>query len=145
MEKSVDIKIGEIIYEDTGMITFILKEDAEIEIEDIKETHSAFTDLTKGKPFCIFTDARCNTTATTEARAYASKHNIKTNLAVAILVHSTAMKLMANFYIQFNKPIVPTKMFTKKDAAIKLAKSFLEKENNKRTPHQESLSNKLKR
>jgi hypothetical protein len=46
-------------------------------------------------------------------------------MADALLVGSTMMKLIATAYINFNKPKVPTRMFTSEEKAIAWLKTFL--------------------
>jgi len=45
--------------------------------------------------------------------------------ADAFIINSTAMKLIANFYLSINKPQRPTRMFTTEEDAIKWLKTFL--------------------
>ena len=40
-------------------------------------------------------------------------------IAEAILVNSPLLKVLANTYMMFYKPITPTKMFTRKESALK--------------------------
>ncbi len=44
--------------------------------------------------------------------------------AAAILVKSEINKFLANIYIRFNKPKIPTKFFTKRDEAIRWVSQF---------------------
>lgn len=125
MEKRITVRAGEIIYTENKIIKFTLKEDVEIEVEDIKEIIRVLDIAILQKPYCILIDARCSGNATREARAYASKHSTKKNEAEAILINSIPMRLLVNSYIQFNKPSVPTRMFTSEEKAIKWLKSFL--------------------
>lgn len=51
-------------------------------------------------------------------------HISRTRIAEAILVETTANRLMANVYVNYNKPRIPTKIFTNEEEAIKWLKSF---------------------
>lgn len=46
----------------------------------------------------------------------------------AIVISNLAQKIIANFYIKFNKPKMPTKVFTSTDKAIEWILSVMEKE-----------------
>lgn len=56
---------------------------------------------------------------TKEARDYlASKDGCNKIKAGAILIDSIVMSVIANFFLQINKPLVPTKLFTNRISAI---------------------------
>jgi hypothetical protein len=55
-----------------------------------------------------------------EARNYlASKEGCQKIKSCAILTNSIVTKVIANFFLQINKPLVPTKLFTNEDSARK--------------------------
>ncbi|HOZ86247.1 MAG TPA: hypothetical protein PL029_00755 [Bacteroidia bacterium] len=56
---------------------------------------------------------------------WAKKESCPYSRADAFLINSTAMQLIANFYLRINKPRRPTKMFTSEEQAIKWLKTFL--------------------
>ncbi len=56
---------------------------------------------------------------------WAKKESCPYSKADAFIINSTAMQLIANFYLKINKPNRPTKMFTDEDAALKWLKTFL--------------------
>lgn len=54
-----------------------------------------------------------------EARAfYASDELAEYSKGIALYTNSTFSKLIANFFMQIDKPVVPTKMFTDKTKAL---------------------------
>ena len=48
----------------------------------------------------------------------ASKEGLRYTIADAIVVKSLSQKILANFYLKFNKPAKPTKIFTSEPEAI---------------------------
>lgn len=56
---------------------------------------------------------------------WAKKESCPYSKADAFIINSTAMQLIANFYLKINKPERPTKMFTNESEAIKWLKNFL--------------------
>ncbi|MGB0888134.1 MAG: hypothetical protein ACPGSL_08440 [Vicingaceae bacterium] len=54
----------------------------------------------------------------------ATEEATKHSLAEAIVVHSLAQRLLVNFYLKINKPLVPTKLFRNKVSAKKWLMSF---------------------
>ncbi|MEQ9307419.1 MAG: hypothetical protein RJQ14_26130 [Marinoscillum sp.] len=59
-----------------------------------------------------------------EARDYLAKEGSEQVQAVALIIDSPARKLMSNFYLAVNKPLVPTKLFTSEDEAVAFLKSL---------------------
>ncbi len=54
-----------------------------------------------------------------EVRAWASAPDgNKNTIADALLISSLPHKLMANFYMKFNKPVKPTRIFNNRDRAV---------------------------
>lgn len=112
---------------DNGIVHVKFNEGSEVEPRDVDEIHSGALRLSGGRPYCTLADSRVNMTSTKEAREYSSKGLYKENhLANAILVNSTAVKLMANFYMRFYKPPIPTKIFNTEVEACNWLKTFLQ-------------------
>ncbi|MBC7696394.1 MAG: hypothetical protein H7141_13220 [Burkholderiales bacterium] len=62
---------------------------------------------------------------TKEAREYlASKDGCNKVKCGAIIIDSIVMSVIANFFLQINKPLVPTKLFTNKESAIDWLNTF---------------------
>jgi hypothetical protein len=56
---------------------------------------------------------------------WAKKESCPYSKAEAFMMDSTAIKLIANFYLKVNKPERPTKLFTNENEAIKWLSNFL--------------------
>ena len=77
--------------------------------------------LCKGKPHCILTDTSgVEGQVEPLAREILSSHAgfSKVRKAEAFVVESLANRLIANFYIKFNRPKNPTKIFNKMESAL---------------------------
>ena len=48
----------------------------------------------------------------------ASKEGTQYSIAEAIVIKNLAQKILANFYLSFNKPLKPTKLFTNEKDAL---------------------------
>ncbi|MFI5150641.1 MAG: hypothetical protein ACHQRM_12960 [Bacteroidia bacterium] len=121
----VRIRTADLLFREGILFIRILPE-VDMDIADVTEIYNAGLKLADGKPYCALADARTNPVSSPEARAFgATEGYSKYRLADAILVDSTAMKLVVNFYIAFNKPKVPTRMFSKEEEAVRWLKSFL--------------------
>lgn len=110
--------IDEVVY-------IALKEDADLDKEKIEEMIELREQLQDYKPMLVLADIRKIWQATKQARqTAASKRMTKLNIAMAILTSTLASRMLANFFIQFNKPVTPTRMFTSKEKALKWLESY---------------------
>lgn len=110
-----------------------IMEGAEIELENAVENYEAAQLLVEGHKHLLLVDATVNVYISKEAKTYAAKNKPNSPIAMAVIVTSTANRLIGNFYINVNKPSVPTKLFPTEDKAIEWLKDFLyltESENN---------------
>jgi hypothetical protein len=112
---------AELYFIEEHIIKIDMLHNEELELEQMKEILESGIRLANGRPFCTLGDTRKSLgSSTNEARQYAADHSYPPNkIADAILIGSLAKKLMANFYIQFNKPKAPTRLFNSEPAALK--------------------------
>lgn len=111
------LKHAEITYlfNDTYLLQF------EDDLVDAIEIDGAFIQLVNNKKFSVILDTRNKySSITNEARHFfATDPNIlPLRRKIAIVVNNMPTKLLANFFIQFNKPQTPTKLFTDYEKAI---------------------------
>ncbi len=94
---------------------------ADIDLADAELVNEQFIEMSEGLNYYILLDAKNQFTTTPESRAFvASKSSGR--MAFAIVTNSIANKLVANFFIQFNKPNTPTKVFTNETIALEWLK-----------------------
>jgi hypothetical protein len=119
------LRTGELKIEHKKIIRYKIAEDAELEMEDIKEVFIVSAAMAGDEKFCLLTDARVPLSATPEAREFAANNPYTEQLlANAILINSLPVTLLANFYIRFNKPKVATKLFSDEAKAFSWLQSF---------------------
>lgn len=93
-------------------------EGVELNVDDVREMREVYLRFSEGQPFAILLDASNNFTPGEEARALiASKEYTDKRIAAAFVTNSVANKLFGNFFIKFNRPATPTKMFNNEAAA----------------------------
>lgn len=105
-------------YHDEGLLVITLAEDCELSLDDIREQREIAFSFHQGKPHVVLAIAGQRTSATEEARKYASMNVPEGRLAEAILIRSLPVRLLGNFYLKFHKPNVPTKMFESRENAM---------------------------
>jgi Asp/Glu/hydantoin racemase len=106
-------------YDGKGILVVTIKDDVELSLQDIIEHREIAARLTQGKPHCVLAIAGQRTQATSEARQYAASNVPIGRVAEAVIIGSLPVRLLGNFYLQFHKPGVPTKMFDDRNEAMK--------------------------
>lgn len=127
--KTIDIEEAIISLKDNGIVYVYFKSGVTIDCDTQEKLLVNYREITNGKmhPFLFYADEQVSITKEArdnaiiiEDRAFAS--------ASAILVNNLAHRLIANFYLKFNKPKKPYKVFSKKTDAIKWLITFVENE-----------------
>ena len=121
----VRTSVTEMYIDDDGILRIKLKEGAVITLEKIKEHLKASSDLLGEKKVLTLIDGSAQFTMAEEANEYlASKEGAKNRIAAAFVTNSYLNRVWINLYVQFNKPLTPTKMFMSEAKAIAWLKSF---------------------
>ncbi|MBL7899076.1 MAG: hypothetical protein JNJ99_11115 [Crocinitomicaceae bacterium] len=90
------------------------KKEAVLDLIDAKEFDAAYVSFSQGKEVFYISDLTApNADLTNDAQAYFSrKARIVPNIkAAAIIINTLRGRLVARFYIQYFKPLYPTKIF----------------------------------
>lgn len=104
---------------DNSIFKLMPFEGVELDIEDVQKMRSVYLELSKGEKFAVLLDAKYVFTTTEEARKLlASKEYTDKRFAAAFVTSSLANKIFGNFFIKFNKPASPTKLFTEESSAL---------------------------
>jgi hypothetical protein len=81
--------------------------------------------LCKGKSYPMYTDFRNLKAINKEARSYLSKgDSVSLITAGAFLIKNIAQEIIANFFIHFDRPKVPTKFFSSKEKALQWLQAY---------------------
>ena len=127
MTKTIEHRTGTVSL-NGDIYRYRIREGAEISLEDAKELVTIGSELTKGIRVGAIVDARAHFTDTNESRKYFAEHTKKNQFAaVAIITSSLAQRLIVNFYINVDRPNVPTKMFGSEEEALKWLRKILDK------------------
>ena len=125
--KKISLPHAELVFNDDHILRIKMNHSEEMDLVEMKELVDSVNAISEGKPFCCLADVRNSVgSSTNEARQYAADHSYPSNkIADAIVISSLAKKLMANFYIQFNKPKSPTRIFTSENEALEWLNGIL--------------------
>ncbi|MCW3070417.1 MAG: hypothetical protein JWO44_307 [Bacteroidetes bacterium] len=122
----ITTRTAELSYDANSRILRIkIIEGSEIELADALQNHEATKILTKNERHLVLVDGRVNLSVSREARNYAASKDHEGAIASAMIITSTANKLIGNFYINVNKPVIPTKIFSSEEKAIEWLEGFL--------------------
>lgn len=104
---------------ENGLMNVVFKDHRYIDIKDIQEVMDWVDEIALGRMFVNLMEGAYNTDLAPEVREFsASDKNNNFTIADALVISSQAHKLVTNFYIKFNKPAKPTKVFTDRLKAI---------------------------
>lgn len=123
--KEINLPEASISLREDGIVHVHYNENTIVDIPLQLKMLEKFHEITGGKltPF-IFT-ASDGVQVTLEARNNAIKTEENTPCyGTAVIVTNTAYKLIANFYLKFNKPKRPYKVFSNKEVAVKWLKTI---------------------
>ena len=121
-----ELKTALVFLRPDGIIQINTKEIDEMCLADFKEIVDVIGMLGEGGKRPVLSIAKGYINIDKEARAFsANKEGTRFTLADAFVLNSFALKLVGNFYLKFDKPIIPTKIFTEEDQAVAWLKTFL--------------------
>lgn len=105
-----------------------VKQNADIDVNEIKEVRETNEALAEGKPYVVLFEIGNYALVSKEAREFGAKQELgELRKAMAIIVNSLSHRILANFFINVNKPPTPTKVFNDKAKALEWLMGFVEK------------------
>lgn len=122
----IEINSGIISFQEKGIVRYQIEQTDEITLQDIKEFIEVVRNLGDGESFCNLIVMKNFVQVGEDARKYAAceESNIYT-IADAFVINSIALKLVGNFYIRYNKPVKPTRIFNNEGDALIWLRTFL--------------------
>ena len=109
----------------TRILRIKILEGSEIELADALQNREATKLLTKNDRYLILVDGRVSLSVSREARDFAAQSQNEGAIASGMIITSTANKLIGNFYINVNKPNIPTRLFSSEEKALEWLSGFL--------------------
>lgn len=109
-----------------NIVLLTVKNNATIEVEDVTEIKAFNLNLIGNNDYGVIVDAQNYTSISPEARGLMTSEYIEKNrVAIAIIIYELPQRIVGNFYINFNKPAVPTKLFSKRQEALSWVRKHL--------------------
>ena len=105
---------------DSGIARIDIKPGEEVTLDIIHKMHPWINEnMTTDKQYVMIVPG-VGSTADHEVRSYMDTEERSSDIAAdAIIVSTIAHRLIVNFYLKYNRPYVPTKVFTNTEAAEK--------------------------
>lgn len=111
--------IAYLSYKD-DVVLIVVKDDSLVSVDDMEELLKACVQLARFRNYYSIVDVRVNAGANQGVTEYYAKNEYnKYRYADAFIINTLAMRLIVNFYMAFNKPVVPTKTFADPESAAK--------------------------
>ncbi len=122
----IELKKSIVSLLDNGILHIHFKPGAEILLSDAALIVEAMEKVGKGKKYPVLIDAGEFVSVDQEVRAFsASAESNMFTLADAIAYYSFGQKLVVDFYIKNNQPVVPTRAFSNKNDAVKWLQTYI--------------------
>lgn len=124
-DQIIDLGHSRISKRADGIIEIDCSDNFEYEVVHIKQNLDQIKKISAGKKVLVLSCSQPFTTTTKEVRDYvASAPHRDFIKAEAFVIHTLGQKMLGNFYLKINKPIVPAMFFKSKSEAEKWLKSF---------------------
>lgn len=125
MKKKTTTSIAEMHVDDEGILIVEVIGGVTIDLEKSKAYIEATKKLLGGRKALVLFNASSDYRITEEAKAFAgSKEFSENRIAVAYVTNSVANRLLFNLFLKVHNPIVPSKMFSNEDSALKWLRTF---------------------
>lgn len=125
--KQVELKSILIKLRSDGIMQFDFKPCDEFTVNDLKEANAATDILGENKTFPRLVFVKHFIRFDKDVRAEtATEESNRTTLAAAFVTNILALKFIGNFYVSFNKPARPTRIFSSEEEAVEWLKSFMQ-------------------
>lgn len=116
--ETVQLPHTKIELRDDGIIQFFHQDTFQFTMSEIKEMEEVVLRITKGITHKSLMVAGEFSNPDMEVMKHQSRgEGIFFSLADAFVIHSMPQKILANFYLKINKPMLPTKFFNKIEEA----------------------------
>jgi hypothetical protein len=123
--KTIQVPRMEVSLRSDGLVQIKVDSGASITLPDVKAQIAAIGELGGGGKFPILIISGSDTSIQTDVMNFvADEKSNPFSVAEAYLISSISHKLLANFYLNFNKPARPTKVFTKEADALQWLYAF---------------------
>lgn len=125
-DKIYETPTTKIVIREDGILHIHIKSELNWEIEESRELFETRKKIANGKKYPILYTGNHFVIPSSDVRRFvSSQERNELVVADAYVYKSLPQKIIGNFYIKFDKPIRPTRMFTDIDKAIEWLATFV--------------------
>lgn len=118
-DKTIDTGKALVSSTEKGRVFIRVKDGMDLELEDIKSINQAKDQLAGEEAYTVVFSVGELCSISPEARAYSASAEVyRKAIAKAIVAPDLPGKLICNFFIKFNRPPAPTRLFGCEEEAI---------------------------
>lgn len=111
---------------DDGIVRVVMSEATIETLDEAQENIAAISEVAHGRLVPVLVDFRLVRSQDRQAREYyAGAETAKVITSVALLTGSPLSRVVANFFLGLNKPLYPTRLFTKESEALEWLKGYV--------------------
>jgi len=119
-EHTIESGSAHLWMDDNGILIFVHKPISAHQQADALDNMELIKQLIQGKPRPVLADMTAVKSMTREAREVYAKAGEKSLVtAIGMITRSAMGRMVANFFLTFNKPAVPTRLFRNAEEATK--------------------------
>ncbi|MCB9196485.1 MAG: hypothetical protein H6600_02895 [Flavobacteriales bacterium] len=104
----------------------LVRENTTIDVESLLKIKEVNRELADGKKYGVLVESDMMTNITRDAmKLSASKEFQENTVAKALIIKSIGHQIVGSFYLKFNKPHIPTRIFKEKEEALEWLSQML--------------------
>lgn len=119
--KKTETEFANVTLGEDRIMRVLIRSKTEMTRDTFRKLFEVFREMVEGVPYAyIYYAEDSSVTVTADGRQFAKEEEFSfPKICNAVVVNNLAHKLLANFYLRFNKPNYPFKVFSKMDEAEK--------------------------
>ncbi len=117
--RSVELEQIKFVWRSDNILHYATKENSFITMKDVDAVMEIVKTWGEENKYLHLYESGINSSVDTDVREWGSSSSQNQHtVADAILVKNMAQRLVGNFYVQFNRPVKPTRLFSSRADAI---------------------------
>ncbi len=125
VENAINTRCSKLWLDEGGIVHERFFPKTDFTIQDAKQSLAVGLELSEGADFSWLVDISNLKSITKEAREHFGKIEDSHMKAVALVTSSPVSTVFGNFFLRFNKPMLPVRLFSSEIQAHDWLKSFL--------------------
>ena len=125
VENAINTRCSKLWLDDGGILHEYFSPKTDFTIQDAEQSMAVGLELSEGADFSWLVDMTGMKSITKEAREYFGEVENSQMKAVGLVTNSPVSKVFGNFFLRFNKPKLPVRLFSSEKQAIRWLKEFL--------------------